>query len=85
MVCFTSLCVAFHRMFSISQQTFRSLNPGVGFEPEKGTVLCVKGQVGVSSAITVGAVEGGRGRWGKGGTHTRQTRTVPDLNQWLGS
>jgi len=35
------------RMYSMTQQEFRQLNPGVGIMAEKGTVLCVRGRFGV--------------------------------------
>jgi hypothetical protein len=40
------------RMFSMTPLTFRQLNPGVGMDPQAGTVLCVKGTIGVSSKVT---------------------------------
>ncbi|GAX80729.1 hypothetical protein CEUSTIGMA_g8164.t1 [Chlamydomonas eustigma] len=40
------------RMFSMTQLTFRQLNPGVGMNPQMGTVLCVKGAIGVSTKVT---------------------------------
>jgi len=41
-------------MFSLTQQTFRELNPGVGFsEHKEGTALCVRGKIGVESTVTV--------------------------------
>ncbi|KAG1655684.1 hypothetical protein FOA52_003277 [Chlamydomonas sp. UWO 241] len=37
------------RMFSLSQQDFRALNPGVGIQAEPHTVLCVRGMFGVEA------------------------------------